>query len=1164
MSAKLALAPTPPNDDVQPLRLPRLSGRSGSTDSKRMPASKMHSAKVPSALQVGRPPILPAPKRPASSGAASGRPPSATKRPRSATKSSRPELSAAAKTADDMLAPNRSLSITSSASSPTSRRLSSSRSHSDPKLSAAKAPYQQAGVPVDVQPLQTVGSQVIKSMRLCCRSWSTTADHEVDSGEWLEFDFTQGKKDSFARSILARRQNLKDSKKPERDFFDGFEQCFIPAQGMHELQAPSEFQRLPAALQPISQETAFDVTVGKPLSALLPPVELAREEAWVTCSWVEKPYVATRSSSPCVLSVDTETSTACSEGSSSSELPEDVSDEMLMTAPEEDGDSEKELQVNVVAQTQEMSVKGMLRLFSQTNLVPNLCQVWWRVGPRSTEGFQPGEALDVSIQSLNVDNLSCSTTDAALADFDFLKPHQQKSVCWMAAREQEAELFVADWHATQNLDWQFRLESLSAPRPRCTRSSDDSCKPQEAAKVSAPSRVTLGSGPVEFQLEYRMENAYDIRGGVLADPVGSGKTATCLSHVACMHSSPAPKHGGDADWRQGYLLHLDATLVLCPDTVHHQWLAEVEKWPQLAAAIKAVSISSVSDLLTTQFKGSTKKKAKVIVAPYSLLAQQDYQQKLASPLTSTNWKHLIRGFQQKIQKQDALCGIALEGYHWRRVILDEFHELANCGQLCAVRSYKFRYARKVLGFLQSSARWGVTGTPEELLRSTGDARRAASIFQCQFNAAQSARRFCEQYYRSSRAELDVQVEERVVKVEHSGHERALYLQMARDLDCSVAEDLGPQPWDQKKLGSLRQLLQICSHFAVADSSPNEVKQATSAVDAARACHSHKKEVATRALQAVESEAGQYEAEAMGAEDQRDGSTGKGKRESSIKVATELAKRGRHAREALSKLHRASMDALRSYTFFDSVWQLVANGDSRRTCCEDESLRCAICFENFHGRETLLRCGHVFCSDCVNRALELAKHACPLCREPIDRRGIIDVQLVRQENRQLAGQEQCDASRYGSKLQAIVQALEEARAQTSDAKVIIFTQWTSLEEKIANAFSDLGISHLRLSACMDLFETRRVLERFQDPGNKDACVLFLSLDAHASGTNLTSASHVFLVHPMVAATAEQQAAYERQAIGRAARLGQKKRVTVWRFVTSGTIEDHVGRFGHPLE
>ncbi|CAK0821186.1 unnamed protein product [Prorocentrum cordatum] len=56
---------------------------------------------------------------------------------------------------------------------------------------------------------------------------------------------------------------------------------------------------------------------------------------------------------------------------------------------------------------------------------------------------------------------------------------------------------------------------------------------------------------------------------------------------------------------------------------------------------------------------------------------------------------------------------------------------------------------------------------------------------------------------------------------------------------------------------------------------------------------------------------------------------------------------------------------------------------------------------------------------------------------------------------------------------------------------------------------------------------------------------------ASGTNMTHASHVLLVHPMVAGSAEEQRAYEAQAIGRVRRWGQRRRVQVYRFVVQET-------------
>merc|ERR1719162_2706838 len=83
-----------------------------------------------------------------------------------------------------------------------------------------------------------------------------------------------------------------------------------------------------------------------------------------------------------------------------------------------------------------------------------------------------------------------------------------------------------------------------------------------------------------------------------------------------------------------------------------------------------------------------------------------------------------------------------------------------------------------------------------------------------------------------------------------------------------------------------------------------------------------------------------------------------------------------------------------------------------------------------------------------------------------------------------------------------------------------------------------------------FERASVLQCFEGP---ELGVLLLSLEDSASGTNMSHANHVVLVHPMVAASAEEQRAYEAQAVGRVRRWGQQRKVQVWRFVVEGTIE-----------
>merc|ERR1712194_3789 len=88
---------------------------------------------------------------------------------------------------------------------------------------------------------------------------------------------------------------------------------------------------------------------------------------------------------------------------------------------------------------------------------------------------------------------------------------------------------------------------------------------------------------------------------------------------------------------------------------------------------------------------------------------------------------------------------------------------------------------------------------------------------------------------------------------------------------------------------------------------------------------------------------------------------------------------------------------------------------------------------------------------------------------------------------------------------------------------------------------------------------RTIREWQTNDASDQFVLLLSLAQSASGTNLTAASHVILLHPMLAATRDIAMSYEMQAIGRVRRHGQKRSsVHLWRFVTAGTVEEELTR------
>eukprot|EP00913_Durusdinium_trenchii_P021830 g20512.t1 len=154
-------------------------------------------------------------------------------------------------------------------------------------------------------------------------------------------------------------------------------------------------------------------------------------------------------------------------------------------------------------------------------------------------------------------------------------------------------------------------------------------------------------------------------------------------------------------------------------------------------------------------------------------------------------------------------------------------------------------------------------------------------------------------------------------------------------------------------------------------------------------------------------------------------------------------------------------------------------------------------------------------------------------------------------------------RFGSKIFHVVRKLRAIDEEDPTARAIVFVQWKTLRRKVAEALTEFKVPYERYDTSSEsmvlnsFWQRDDVLTSFQN-APPDSCegpkVLLLSLQDAASGTNLTRANHVLLVHPMLASTHRLSVAYELQALGRCLRLGQRRRVCLWRFVTLGTVEE----------
>ena len=114
------------------------------------------------------------------------------------------------------------------------------------------------------------------------------------------------------------------------------------------------------------------------------------------------------------------------------------------------------------------------------------------------------------------------------------------------------------------------------------------------------------------------------------------------------------------------------------------------------------------------------------------------------------------------------------------------------------------------------------------------------------------------------------------------------------------------------------------------------------------------------------------------------------------------------------------------------------------------------------------------------------------------------------------------------------------------KALIFSQWTSLLDRVEGVLKELNCSYLRLDGSTR--DRESVVSGFQRADGPP--VLLLSLRAGGVGITLTAAEYVYLLDPW------WNPAVERQAADRAHRIGQEKPVIVTRLVAANTIEEGI--------
>ncbi|WP_235577246.1 DEAD/DEAH box helicase [Rathayibacter sp. Leaf299] len=133
----------------------------------------------------------------------------------------------------------------------------------------------------------------------------------------------------------------------------------------------------------------------------------------------------------------------------------------------------------------------------------------------------------------------------------------------------------------------------------------------------------------------------------------------------------------------------------------------------------------------------------------------------------------------------------------------------------------------------------------------------------------------------------------------------------------------------------------------------------------------------------------------------------------------------------------------------------------------------------------------------------------------------------------------------AKLDALVEQLDDVLAE--GRRALVFSTFTSYLERAAERLRARGVPFVQLDGSTR--DRAGVVESFR---SGDAPVFLISLKAGGTGLTLTEADHVFILDPW------WNPAAEAQAVDRAHRIGQQRRVNVYRLVALDTIEEKIVR------
>lgn len=138
--------------------------------------------------------------------------------------------------------------------------------------------------------------------------------------------------------------------------------------------------------------------------------------------------------------------------------------------------------------------------------------------------------------------------------------------------------------------------------------------------------------------------------------------------------------------------------------------------------------------------------------------------------------------------------------------------------------------------------------------------------------------------------------------------------------------------------------------------------------------------------------------------------------------------------------------------------------------------------------------------------------------------------------------------FSGKFSVLERFLHQIKTQTDD-KIVLISNYTKTLDLIEKMCRYKRYGALRLDGTMNINKRQKLVDRFNDPQGNEF-IFLLSSKAGGCGINLIGANRLVLIDP------DWNPAADQQALARVWRDGQKKDCFIYRFISTGTIEEKI--------